>query len=69
MKKNVVNLLAELVNTRDLPEAKSIIRELEEKHDFGWRPVGDREANYGNIAMGSDRVTHSLRGLPTPSMR
>src|SRR5262249_26457745 len=59
--------LAELARTRDLPRAQEIVRGLEEKHGFVWRPVGDREANYGNIAMGSDpghafveRVTNAI---------
>lgn len=67
MKKSAVNLLAEIVNTRELSRAQEIVRELEQKHDFAWRPVGDREANYGNIAMGSDpghafveRVTNAI---------
>jgi len=61
------NLLVGLAGTRSLVEAAEIVRKLEAKHGFRWRPVGDREGNYGNINIGSDpghalveRVTNAI---------
>jgi hypothetical protein len=67
MKATAQNLLVALANTRALTEALDLVGQLESKHGFTWRPVGDREGNYGSINIGSDpghafieRVTNAI---------
>lgn len=67
MKKAARSLLAELAQTREHTAASTIVRQLEEAHGFRWRPIGDRENNYGLINIGSDpgyalieRVTNAI---------
>lgn len=64
---NAQNLLIELARTRTLSDAKRIVAELEAKFKFRWRPVGDRENNFGTISIGSDpgsalveRITNAI---------
>ncbi len=63
-------LLAQLCTATDLTSAKRIVRELERDFLYTWRPVGDNEANYGLINIGSDpgqalieRVTNAIDGV------
>src|SRR6266516_3045233 len=56
-----------LSKTEPLQEARSIVQELEKRFLYTWRAVGDNEANYGLINIGSDpghalieRVTNAL---------
>jgi hypothetical protein len=60
-------LLTRLSKAETLQEARSIVRELEQRFLYTWRAVGDNEANYGLINIGSDpghalieRVTNAL---------
>ena len=60
-------LLTQLSKATGLKAATTIIRELERHFLYTWRPVGDNEANYGLINIGSDpgnalieRVTNAL---------
>lgn len=62
--------LTELVQARDLMSALKAVRELERHFLYSWRPVGDNEANYGLINIGSDpgsalieRVTNAIDGV------
>ncbi len=59
--------LAALARVRKLKEALRLVDELEQGHKFTWRPVGDREGNFGSINIGSDpgyafveRVTNAI---------
>ena len=70
MNKGAKTALASLVNTRSLGDARDLVAILERDHGFTWRPVGDREGNYGNINIGSDpghaiveRVTNAIDGV------
>lgn len=63
-------LLIRLSKAVDVSQAAKIIRELERQFLYTWRPVGDNEANYGLINIGSDpgnalieRVTNALDGV------
>lgn len=63
-------LLLQLSRAADLRAAKEAIRELERDYLYTWRPVGDNEANYGLINIGSDpghalieRVTNAIDGV------
>jgi hypothetical protein len=67
MKSAAKTLLAKLTRTRSLPESLSLVKELEAKYGFLWRPVGNREGNYGSINIGSDpgyafveRITNAI---------
>ena len=64
------DLLTQLSQATDLRSAKRIVRELERHFLYTWRPVGDNEANYGLINIGSDpgtalveRITNALDGV------
>ncbi len=70
MKKAVRDLLAKMARARSLAQANDIVADLERDHGFRWRPVGDREGNYGSINIGSDpghalveRVTNAIDGV------
>jgi hypothetical protein len=61
------DLLKELAETRTLGHAKKLVVELEAKFNYRWRPVGDRENNYGTVSIGSDpgsalveRITNAI---------
>ncbi len=63
-------LLTQLSKATELSSATSVVRELERDFLYSWRPVGDNEANYGLINIGSDagkalieRVTNALDGV------
>lgn len=63
-------LLTQLSQTTDLESAAKIVRELERHFLYTWRPIGDNEANYGLINIGSDpgnalieRVTNAIDGV------
>src|SRR5688500_4504038 len=67
MNKAALVLVRKLAQTRALEEALTIVNALLKEHDFTWRPVGDRENNYGSINIGSDpghafveRVTNAI---------
>lgn len=67
MNKAAGSLLRKLLQTRSLSEAKATVISLVNDHQFRWRPVGDRENNYGQINIGSDpghalveRVTNAI---------
>lgn len=60
-------LLTQLSQAVSLTEAKRIVQELERRFLYTWRAVGDNEANYGLINIGSDpghalieRVTNAI---------
>jgi hypothetical protein len=60
-------LLTQLCQAVSLAEAKRIVQELEKRFLYTWRAVGDNEANYGLINIGSDpghalieRVTNAI---------
>lgn len=60
-------LLKKLSQATNLAAATKAIRELERHFLYTWRPVGDNEANYGLINIGSDpgnalieRVTNAI---------
>lgn len=66
-RRSEAQLLRRLAEVRTIREARTVVRELERKLGFDWRPVGDRENNYGIINIGSDpglalveRVTNAL---------
>ncbi|MCP3166468.1 hypothetical protein [Myxococcus qinghaiensis] len=70
MNKNARSLVSRLAQTRNLSEAHDFVADLARDHGFQWRPVGDREGNYGLIAMGSDpghafveRVTNAVDAI------
>jgi hypothetical protein len=61
------DLLTTLAKSEDLAEALGVVKELERRFGYEWRPVGDNEANYGLINIGSDpghalieRVTNAI---------
>jgi len=63
-------LLKQLSQAGDLTAAIHAVRELERHFLYTWRPVGDNEANYGLINIGSDpghalieRVTNAIDGV------
>jgi hypothetical protein len=63
-------LLSRLAQATDLQTARATVRELERHFLYTWRPVGDNEANYGLINIGSDpgsalieRVTNAIDGV------
>jgi len=63
-------LLTQLSQATDLDAAAKIVRQLERHFLYTWRPVGDNEANYGLINIGSDpgkalieRVTNAIDGV------
>jgi hypothetical protein len=63
-------LLTQLSKATDLTTATKLVRDLERQFLYTWRPVGDNEANYGLINIGSDprnalieRVTNALDGV------
>jgi hypothetical protein len=63
-------LLTQLSKATGLKAATTIIRELERRFLYTWRPVGDNDANYGIINIGSDpgnalieRVTNAIDGV------
>ncbi|HYO59833.1 hypothetical protein [Archangium sp.] len=67
MDKAAKALLVKLAQTRSLDEARQYVGALVKEHKFTWRPVGDRENNYGSINIGSDpghafveRVTNAI---------
>src|SRR5688572_12276358 len=67
LNKTATAALRKLVKTRRLDEALGIVEGLVTQHKFSWRPVGDRENNYGSINIGSDpghafieRVTNAI---------
>ena len=56
-----------MTKAESLGEIRSIVRELERRFLYTWRAVGDNEANYGLINIGSDpghalveRVTNAI---------
>src|SRR5438093_10204343 len=63
-------LLTRPSKTETRQEARSNVQELVQRFLYTWRPVGDNEANYGLINIGSDpgnalieRVTNALDGV------
>jgi hypothetical protein len=67
MAENEQDLLVRLTKTRRLADATKIVTELQRHLRYTWRPVGDNEANYGLINIGSDpgytlieRVTNAV---------
>jgi hypothetical protein len=46
--------LINLAKSMSLAEAEQAVQFLEKKCSYTWRPVGDNEANYGLINLGSD---------------
>ena len=63
-------LLMQLSQVTDLTSAGKVVRELERHFLYTWRPVGDNEANYGLINIGSDpgnalieRITNAIDGV------
>ena len=67
MAQDELELLIRPSNAVDLADAKSSIRDLESHFLYTWRPVGDNEANYGLINIGSEpgnaliqRVTNAI---------
>ncbi len=62
--------LINLAKSASLAEAEQAVEVLEKKCGYGWRPVGDNEANYGLINLGSDpghalieRITNAIDGV------
>lgn len=62
-----LDLVVSLAQSRSLSEAHGIVQRLTQDHGFTWRPLGDRENNYGQINIGSDpgtafieRVTNAI---------
>jgi hypothetical protein len=62
--------LLQLTRAEDVGEAQSLAVSLEAECGFGWRAVGDRENNFGQINIGSDpgfalieRVTNAIDGV------
>lgn len=60
-------LLIQLCSSTTLTAARETVRALERQHSYTWRAVGDNEANYGLINIGSDpgvalieRVTNAI---------
>src|SRR5207249_2590611 len=60
-------LLTRLGEARLLNETQRIVQELERRFLYTWRAVGDNDANYGLINIGSDpghalieRVTNAI---------
>lgn len=60
-------LLIDLCSASDLETAREIVEKLEREHLYDWHPVGNNEANYGLINIGSDpghalieRVTNAI---------
>src|SRR5258708_32135762 len=67
MARDEKELLTHLAGSQGLSEAKGILQELERRFLYTWRTVGDNEANYGLINIGSDpghalieRVTNAI---------
>lgn len=63
-------LLIQLAQATELSAAAKVVRELERHFLYTWRPVGDNEANYGLINIGTDpghalieRVTNAIDGV------
>ena len=63
-------LLVGLSHARKLETATRIVEKLESSFQYTWRPVGDSEANYGLINIGSDpgralieRVTNAVDAI------
>lgn len=61
------SLLLELARSTDLVTASAAVKDLEVNFGYSWRPVGDNDANYGLINIGSDpglalveRVTNAI---------
>jgi len=54
MARDEKELLTLLAASKSLSDAKGILQELERRFLYTWRPVGDNEANYGLINIGSD---------------
>lgn len=47
-------LLAALAAATRIDDVRGLVIELEKRFQYTWRPVGDNEANYGLINIGSD---------------
>lgn len=65
--KDAPDLLLVLAKARTAEQAREVVEQLERAHGYKWRPVGDRENNYGTINIGSDpghafieRVTNAI---------
>lgn len=63
-------LLGDLAQAEDLATALATVKDLERRFGYVWRSVGDNEANYGLINIGSDpghafveRVTNAIDGV------
>lgn len=61
------SLLLDLARSGSLETAAAAVKDLEVKFGYSWRPVGDNEANYGLVNIGSDpglalveRVTNAI---------
>ncbi len=61
------NLLVRLTQSRNLGEVHEVINHLISHYGYLWRPVGNREGNYGSINIGSDpglalieRITNAI---------
>lgn len=66
MKKSLLATLIKLAKSRSLAEAQELVKTAESQGCM-WRPVGDREGNFGSIGIGSDpglalveRVTNAI---------
>jgi hypothetical protein len=67
LNKSAITAVRKLAQARRLDDALAIVEALVAQHNFSWRPVGDRENNYGSINIGSDpghafieRVTNAI---------
>jgi hypothetical protein len=47
-------LLVALATAISIDDVRRIVGELEKRFQYTWRPIGDNEANYGLINIGSD---------------
>jgi hypothetical protein len=63
-------ILINLAQAGTLTEATGAVKSLEVDHEYQWRPVGDRENNYGQINIGADpghalieRVTNAIDAI------
>ena len=68
--RDIEAIVADLLAATTVPEVDSAVRELVEEHGAVWRPVGDRETNFGTIQISTDpanalieRVTNAIDAL------
>jgi hypothetical protein len=60
-------ILSDLLVATTVSQIDSVVRELVEDHRASWRPVGDRETNFGTIHINTDpanalieRITNAI---------